>query len=95
MNFRQKAPEIHVCPGRQPRGKRASKSLPPTTSMQPIVIHTLCGRVQRSRYQNFVLALLESRACIGWQRYEPYRDLVAGMKAINREIYALAGHFDK
>lgn len=80
---------------------------------------------QRDRaafYQNFVLALLESRACVGWHwfkymdndpadlrtdpsnrdsnkgmvstRYEPYRDLLAGMKAINREIYRLADHFD-
>uniref|UniRef100_Q02B53 Agarase n=1 Tax=Solibacter usitatus (strain Ellin6076) TaxID=234267 RepID=Q02B53_SOLUE len=73
-------------------------------------------------YQNFVLALLESRTCVGWHwfkymdndpddprtdpsnrdsnkgmvtiRYQPYRDLVAGMKAINREIYPLADHFD-
>lgn len=73
-------------------------------------------------YQNFVLALLESRTCVGWHwfkymdndpddprtdpsnrdsnkgmvtiRYEPYRDLVAGMKAVNREIYPLADHFD-
>jgi hypothetical protein len=28
-------------------------------------------------------------------RYEPYPDLVAGMKAINREIYQLADHFDR
>jgi hypothetical protein len=27
-------------------------------------------------------------------RYEPYRDLVSGMKAINRELYPLADHFD-
>ncbi len=74
-------------------------------------------------YQSFVLALLESRNCVGWHwfkymdndpddprtdpsnrdsnkgmvtiRYEPYRDLVAGMKAINREIYPLADHFDR
>ena len=74
-------------------------------------------------YQSFVLALLESRACVGWHwfkymdndpedlhtdpsnrdsnkgmvtiRYEPYRDLVAGMKAINRELYPLADHFDR
>jgi hypothetical protein len=74
-------------------------------------------------YQNFILALLESRACVGWHwfkymdndpedlrtdpsnrdsnkgmvtiRYEPYNELVAGMKALNREIYALADHFDR
>jgi hypothetical protein len=73
-------------------------------------------------YQNFVLALLESRNCVGWHwfkymdndpddlrtdpsnrdsnkgmvsiRYQPYRDLVSGMKAINRELYPLADHFD-
>jgi hypothetical protein len=74
-------------------------------------------------YQSFVLALLESRACVGWHwfkymdndpedlrtdpsnrdsnkgmvtiRYEPYADLVAGMKTINREIYRLTDHFDR
>ena len=28
-------------------------------------------------------------------RYEPYREFVAGMKALNRDLYALADHFDR
>ena len=74
-------------------------------------------------YQNFTLALLESRNCVGWHwfkyldndpddmtvdpsnrdsnkglvnlRYEPYADLLAAMKALNINIYALADHFDR
>jgi hypothetical protein len=81
---------------------------------------------QRDRgwfYQNFTLALLESKNCIGWHwfkyldndpddlttdpsnrdsnkglvnlRYQPYADLVAAMKSLNANIYALADHFDR
>jgi len=81
---------------------------------------------QRDRgwfYQNFTLALLESKNCIGWHwfkyldndpddlttdpsnrdsnkgivnlRYEPYIELVAAMKSLNANIYALADHFDR
>jgi hypothetical protein len=81
---------------------------------------------QRDRgwfYQNFTLALLESKNCIGWHwfkyldndpddlttdpsnrdsnkgmvnlRYEPYADLVAAMKSLNANIYALADYFDR
>jgi hypothetical protein len=74
-------------------------------------------------YQNFTLALLESKNCIGWHwfkyldndpddlttdpsnrdsnkglvnlRYEPYADLVAAMKSLNANIYALADYFDR
>jgi hypothetical protein len=74
-------------------------------------------------YQNFTLALLESRECVGWHwfkymdndpedlttdpsnrdsnkgivsiRYEPYRPLLEGMKALNSEVYALTEYFDR
>jgi hypothetical protein len=74
-------------------------------------------------YQNFLLGMLESRICIGWDwfkymdndpedlstdpsnrdsnkgivsvRYEPYRDLLAGMREFNRDLYPLIDYFDK
>jgi len=74
-------------------------------------------------YQNFTLALLESKNCIGWHwfkyldndpddlttdpsnrdsnkgivnlRYEPYAELMAAMKSLNANIYALADYFDR
>jgi len=81
---------------------------------------------QRDRgwfYQNFTLALLESKNCVGWHwfkyldndpedlttdpsnrdsnkglvnlRYEPYADLLASMKSLNANLYALADFFDR
>jgi hypothetical protein len=80
---------------------------------------------QRDRglfYQNYTLALLESKTCVGWHwfkymdndpadlssdpsnrdsnkgiitiRYEPYAPLLDLMKALNRQVYALADYFD-
>jgi hypothetical protein len=73
-------------------------------------------------YQNYVLALVESKTVVGWHwfkymdndpadlstdpsnrdsnkgivsiRYEPYAPLVDLMKALNRNVYALADYFD-
>jgi hypothetical protein len=74
-------------------------------------------------YQNFLLGMLESKLCVGWDwfkymdndpedlatdpsnrdsnkgivsiRYEPYRELLAGMGEFNREIYPLTDYFEK
>jgi hypothetical protein len=74
-------------------------------------------------YQNFLLSMLESRMCVGWDwfkymdndpedlttdpsnrdsnkgmvtiRYEPYKDLIDGMREFNREVYRLADYFDR
>jgi hypothetical protein len=81
---------------------------------------------QRDRahfYQNFLLGMLESGLCVGWDwfkymdndpedlstdpsnrdsnkgivtiRYEPYRDLLDGMREFNREVYPLVDYFDR
>ncbi|MEI9975021.1 MAG: hypothetical protein WDO73_25010 [Ignavibacteriota bacterium] len=81
---------------------------------------------QRDRalfYQNFTLALLESKSCVGWHwfkymdndpddpttdpsnrdsnkgmvdiRYNPYSDVVTGMRELNRCLYSVVDYFDR
>jgi hypothetical protein len=74
-------------------------------------------------YQNFLLSMLESKMCVGWDwfkymdndpedlstdpsnrdsnkgivkiDYEPYQELLDGMREFNREVYALTDYFDR
>jgi hypothetical protein len=74
-------------------------------------------------YQNFLLAMLESKLCVGWHwfkymdndpedlstdpsnrdsnkgmvtiRYEPYQQLVDGMKELNGKVYSIVDWMDK